>query len=979
MPKITVVEIINIGTQLEIMSADQMVEFYKKNVDDHLIIEDFVNIIKEGNKEIPYEDIPELLAINLSGVPGIYFKLGKGTNIFIKNGVTEDKRPIFNQNITFSSIGYRNKNFLYDGSSNLVTFVNFVNYYLRNYMGFEKALIKSPASKDIIASENVDREILNPLFKKACKDLKINCSSVVVMLNIIVNITREYDIFSLNKLNYNTLIDDIISKYDHILEYNNIFVSQEQKKYKNEYLESVVRRKFGNKKFKNLTDKEKLSVESYISIKDEIFKSNQNNKCKHIPLIVKLKKALTLSEKKQILYKLKEFMPKNINIGDYLKKHKLVDCDSCSRILICPHIIELIDTISYTTSEYKINQIMNKYVDEFNTTNGYYCKLCGEHLYDQQSLLLSTGLGAGKPAETTQIEEILWREIRTALNSIRFNISKKGAAVYRIDPQEFIRESIEILVPWLEIVKKKESKSATTTENELLSFLNIYGAAYANILIAVLSSNNNLIEILSPKLGKSPKLNIEIILNHVFSIKAVDIRSLQGRITADVLKPKLTAAYTIMNNLYQKTDTLGNNIVEEFEYGMMMGPILSKLKFSSKLSDILSTNKPVFSYIIVPNYPKDTSIIRFYAETLKDDTWKVEELRLKKIIENNEKLYKRHLKYLPVYNYIASVRTAADVKLNLNRFYDKSGAKNNWNIFVFGDKDYAAKDCIEINDGEKITDLKTKSGNILTAAIKNTNNEELIKIISRNGDLNSFYEKVEFYCPILMGEHIIENDICSKCGFNTNLKVYDADFEQYYDKYKDKMQKQKLIIDDKLFVLEETNVDIKFNDDILIVKEMADKLKIDYNNFDKLLKTEILFKDDTTIYNLIYLIQNLFPALYENIINAKIELPMNEIIPYLLQTLAENVLGEQNIDYYKKEIEKFFTMLKNFTRPEKFTRWDLLSKTTIKVLSKETNEDKVPEVNEFDITPEEADNEDLEVPFANQFDLDNDFDNSDNT
>jgi len=182
-----------------------------------------------------------------------------------------------------------------------------------------------------------------------------------------------------------------------------------------------------------------------------------------------------------------------------------------------------------------------------------------------------------------------------------------------------------------------------------------------------------------------------------------------------------------------------------------------------------------------------------------------------------------------------------------------------------------------------------------------------------------------------------------------------------------------------LFVLEETNVDIKFNDDILIVKEMADKLKIDYNNFDKLLKTEILFKDDTTIYNLIYLIQNLFPALYENIINAKIELPMNEIIPYLLQTLAENVLGEQNIDYYKKEIEKFFTMLKNFTRPEKFTRWDLLSKTTIKVLSKETNEDKVPEVNEFDITPEEADNEDLEVPFANQFDLDNDFDNSDNT
>jgi hypothetical protein len=211
--------------------------------------------------------------------------------------------------------------------------------------------------------------------------------------------------------------------------------------------------------------------------------------------------------------------------------------------------------------------------------------------------------------------------------------------------------------------------------------------------------------------------------------------------------------------------------------------------------------------------------------------------------------------------------------------------------------------------------------------------------------------------------------ICCRYG------TVSSDFEKYYDKYNKQIQNKQTYAEE--LVVSEPIKTPDFKKDYLIIKKFADQIKLDYKEFEHLMNTEVKSRDDSIIADVIYLLQFLIPEKYDEAIAGKFTLPINEIITFLIQLLATYAIKE-NIEFISLQVSNFFNMLKNFVRPEKFTRWDLLSRTTIKVMSKDTGEDKVPEVNELNISTEEAEVEDLNVPFANQFDLDNDFDNSDN-
>jgi hypothetical protein len=1062
MVKITVIDIVDIGTQLEGMNHDQLVEFYT-NVynNENRTLDDFVSTIK-SNKELKDEKIPELQAIILSTIPGVYFILAKdkssGVNVFIEAGKTLDGKRIYKQNIRFTELQFldpqtsRRRSFLTPptgftglrpgraappiqnvadsvadnvGVKNVVenvgeknaadnvevksesaadnvdvknatdkvatdssitaaaedtdvslnpfkddvnipankqsshsavilpdiNYINFVIFYNKNYLAIERSLMERQLIiSDFISADNPVK-IKENIFMKASLKLKINYVNYLTFIETIYKITNNFLIFKLNEKNFNEVIDEIKEIYDNKIDYSEIIAAQNKEKYKRIYFNSIAVKKYGNK---ILTDKEKNVVQNYINLKEDYNKSLLNNKCKHIHLYNKFRGSDVISEKKYFLKKIKEY------ISNSRDQHGLLKCRECNFTILCSHLVDEFDLIQSTTSEFKINKILSQYVDE--NIPGHFCKICGEKLYDNFTLNINKTISE---SSNDELSAIIWREVRTAVNNIRFNVKNATS----IDPNNFINVCIDTLAPWLKIVYKKEQKNLTNSPDDITAMLNIHATIYAYTLIGIISLNNNLIEILNLKITKSNKDNIENILNLIIRIRAVDIRLLGLKINTDYLRGKISAAYNIMYKIYNDTSGLSENIIDVYYDSLDLGVILNRLSIDKLESRIIKDEK-ILPHIIIPNLP-NTSLIKLYAESLKKGVWPCADKDLSAYFDNISKL-PAHYKKLPIMINEQFEIAKRNSEIQLKLFVDANGEKYNWDIFIFKNGEFAAKDCLK-SEGD-ILDMKSSTGVLLSAVKKsNVSNQDLIKILNKNTELSVFLDKVRIICPETKGEHIYKGEECEKCGFDLNFKIRDIKFEEYYNKY---YKRPNYKYEEKTLAPVEL-ITPTFITNELNIKEFCDMQKIATNDLLALREPVPLDRDDIRITDFIYLLQGLSSKfslnLYDLIIAGKMTLPLDEIIPFLIQTLTDNFKKLNAQD----EMKSFFDYIRNIKRPERFARWDLISKTMITAIQK--SEEKFSDVNQDEVGKEVIDEMEIETPFGNNFDTDADFDNDDNT
>ena len=77
--------------------------------------------------------------------------------------------------------------------------------------------------------------------------------------------------------------------------------------------------------------------------------------------------------------------------------------------------------------------------------------------------------------------------------------------------------------------------------------------------------------------------------------------------------------------------------------------------------------------------------------------------------------------------------------MNINKYFSDNGDKYNWNIFVFESGEYTAKNCIDLSNGEKVIDMKSSSGVLLSKITRDKDNDKIIQIlIHNNSNLHPF-------------------------------------------------------------------------------------------------------------------------------------------------------------------------------------------------------------------------------------------------
>ena len=409
--------------------------------------------------------------------------------------------------------------------------------------------------------------------------------------------------------------------------------------------------------------------------------------CDHLKIYKKFRRATSIIEKKELLYKLSRFIEtssakKSI---DFTKLPMgIITCQVCANRLICSHVIDLINNTTYYSSPRKIRESLKKYIDFTLSSDKYFCKFCGELLFDEE--IEDTSFNISSQLEETPLGELIWQELKYAMNGLRFNISNSGE---NINPEKFIQQTITLLLPWIERAKIMTEKNITLTSAQATATMSIYAAIDVYVLLYVLTLSNSSIELIRPKIKKK-KLdieNIKILADHISTIKLPEV-TLTTMTNADI-RSKISSAYAIVSNLQFNPETTKDNFAKIFEETLEVNPILMTFPslydvFHMPVKKILTLNTDnIFSKCYVPNYPLvgpksdikfiinniNDSYLRLAIEFLKNGYW--QELH-PQLFDNSMNTYSRYLsqnitilngmtQFLSKYN---DVKSAAFIKTN---------------------------------------------------------------------------------------------------------------------------------------------------------------------------------------------------------------------------------------------------------------------------------------------------------------------------
>ena len=654
-----------------------------------------------------------------------------------------------------------------------------------------------------------------------------------------------------NKEDYNIRIKEIEDRISIDKANNDLFLKEQKSKTEVTIKNNLSKSKF-NKKYYNLNPKDAKKIDILFNRKLEHMSQISYNKCVHLKWISNIDKYWPL-------------LKKNTKSG-----YGILECKLCNTSSICSHeFVKRENKPSEVESIYR-----NKYVDNVDSNDMYYCKFCGAGLI-KLSLESFSKFKDGEFIMRNQTRDSLsvfiYSTVRRIINSY-INI------IVSININNLIRDVVENCYPYVQdILFKYKKLSDETVEIIKNLYSSIYGIAgitvFMNANPGVLSwsssvkigglrpqnkSKMNVIKAVGlikhnnkPALRTLPMISIAT----VGSVFTTAMKNLLG-LSEGTYVDSLPVEFLINSPLY----AYAYSIVKKYKPNVKFTDISKVLNVNS-LADIKKmpnlyykfdfNKKPwhgatEYSYDSFKHFYNYVKNNMYNQYAYNNDSFINHNKEYKRLKALEDKLLKKHYDVMIKELYVSKNDKEYTYKnVDLSKIFCNSGQKHKFNIYVYSKgksdnsttfevssknvKEYVMNtDKNKLLRASKIIDVKCSKCNTLLSETKDKGITDTLNKIDKK---KSFFILYSTKCPSKF-IHKFKDDVCEYCGVSIDdisnkkeeyFKKYEKDFDKYIEKLYVKYSLPKItpIVYSKI----NNKADNKTDDNI---KKLADVLSIEF-------------------------------------------------------------------------------------------------------------------------------------------------------
>lgn len=676
--------------------------------------------------------------------------------------------------------------------------------YLNNkvYNNVKKTINKIPYIKERpILIKPISKELKN---LNALTELDLSYENKNNTIMALIN-AGLYDYY--NKLNINSLSKDVFEKLKSLLEIRNLKEEQTYEKFKMQiqifHKKNIALKEFGISDLFKLSQRQLTIVnKKYNSIKTSaanlepahnLYKAldaDDNEKIK--TALMELKKVITYNEEK---IEPQYFKDKNNN--------NII----CSHVIFIAHLKQKKYKDIIEKSE-KIKNITLSKFSETDITDGYFCKNCGEKLYEMNNYeITDTSSFDYSSARNNNYDEMysyIYKEVVYVLSNYIEFINNQAF----INIMEIVYNITSIISPEIKTIESNLLKVKTTTKESLAPTIAVYTYIYIMAAITQLIYTNDFIQFKASTGGRTPAIEppakilktkaentkanvkeLQNIINTALSIvkkvKYIDIQKSEF-ITNDNIKSLFLKAYRWVININyisvkhnRANYFIQNNIINYFiyAYNFIANEKITPI-YSYNLNTLLSIPEKSFRGIknilgrdydeIDKNIQKNISI---FSSLVKPGPWSKDTYKTESLLQLYEYITKELFMLTPdepaleefykSYNHIAIEEDKRKRTFKLSRVVPYNTIKQN---FIKTPIDKNFKNC-KCKNFDVYVYKKIKNG-----AITSEKQELTLK------DIQGWIEKKEYSKLENFKNFVLVDEICKRCHIKKN-----KDIEVFYN------------------------------------------------------------------------------------------------------------------------------------------------------------------------------------------------------
>ena len=600
------------------------------------------------------------------------------------------------------------------------------------------------------------------------------------------------------------------------------------------WVDNIARREFQTD-YIGLTDIEKTTVDAQLVREKEIVKATLANKCPHLPLLCKVMRSRRDTFDTQSWSELCKFVPLKPKpaINGVIKLPRfesLLQCSLCKLWALCPHhyvLFDFKDTMFKGDVSKQMEYIITNFsVDKHESSDTFYCRICGEVL---QRVVVE---GESWFAQTRDSNELR--------NDSLYNIMK--AEVWQtitanleigniiIDRNDLATNIVEIINPYIRRYEVKLSRVKTNTENMVSFSLYLIISAYTFVTIIHLANITNgeiglkgaqnrgdtgmkLLHRLFNKAYKLLTLQRAATINNVPAFTPDRIKKIMTRGYQQISGSQIDIETTTVS--YDNNFIVFNPVYNYIHYGWRLGSLI-KGEQPVEITDVkkilgvefedIGTLKMLFDKASLPpqwSTPKNDQWLTYMwdvyiaaAKRFLTNTYLLNNKYREEIVkEHNEfkarrkVLMKEREKYMNICHgnhFPDKPSTHLDVPA-LGLIYCDNGSKHKWDIYIYAfDGKNPTQVEVKTNEfGKKniagMTFIARKCS-ICGDLFGKTNHEKIKPVLNQQRHIKNFFIYYSNRCPVKY-IHVWKDKTCIQCNI-TKLQLEKHNVK-YYDKYKE--------------------------------------------------------------------------------------------------------------------------------------------------------------------------------------------------
>lgn len=365
-----------------------------------------------------------------------------------------------------------------------------------------------------------------------------------------------------------------------------------------------------------LTPDERIIITKEKSLYEANIKAMAANKCKHLRLVRKLRQELNPKvAAEMITSEVSKYYDSTIE--ECKKAAKLIGCNNCKFELICPHYIEMINTMARVpaaraaSGNASLREVMAPYMSDI-VGGSYFCRICNELITTIDvlgSIYIEFDAGLFSSMEDPLIA-FLMPEVSSAC---RFLVASAEGSIVSLPMTKVVKSAVSGIYKYMleieKLLSKAKTNSAADNENKKILFTAIYTYAYlANIAIATnLDKESKFKLALQPSSaagGTIPTSNsavdiLKTAVGNILNTKNVIISKIKG-MTPEFIKDKVVEAFKVIAAAKGTTALQIPPVEDDIFISILLDPIFQLAYTADKIAS--GSKKVVDRFDIVEKF-----------------------------------------------------------------------------------------------------------------------------------------------------------------------------------------------------------------------------------------------------------------------------------------------------------------------------------------------------------------------------------------